>query len=109
VYQQPCETARMYYTILTITAAVSAAHQTDQLRSQPDESDVVNVDDNQAHNGTVVPVRRRPNNLMRVPERLPVRLSSPLQLVGINHVDPFEMYPSELPKQVVSPALAQGW
>ena len=29
--------------------------------------------------------------------------------MGIGYVDPFEVYPSDLPKQFVSPLLSQGW
>jgi hypothetical protein len=86
--------------------AAEAAHNS----SAPlDEWDDVNGDDDQAHRGALVASRRRSTTGTRVIELLPGRISNPLDRLGIGEVDPFEVYPSELPKQVVSPTLDQSW
>jgi hypothetical protein len=81
-------------TLLLRSKAAEAAHNS----SAPlDEWDDVNVDDDQAHRGALVASRRRSTTGTRVIELLPGRIRNPLDRLGIGAVDPFEVYPSELP------------
>ena len=93
-------------TLLLRSQTADAAHSSSAPR---DEWDDVNADDDPAHRGRLVASRRRATTWTRVVELLPGRISNPLGRLGIGEVDPFAAYPSELPKQVVSPTLDQSW
>jgi hypothetical protein len=54
-----------------------------------------------------VPGTRKRTSSTTVRELLQISASNSMSLVGIGHFDPFEVYPSELPMHVVSPALAR--
>ena len=77
-------------------------------QSQSADSDEVNIGDEQAPHGALPVSRRISSILPRVIQPQGATISHPLNLVGIGHIDAFEVYPSELPKQVVSPTLAKG-
>ena len=83
----------------------SESVRTSQQQSQSADSDEVNIDDEQAP----LPVSRRISTILpRVIQPQGVTISHPLNLVGIGNIDAFEVYPSKLPSQVVSPILAKG-
>src|SRR2546421_11699142 len=77
-------------------------------QSRPAEADDVIVDREHAHYGALTASPPISVILPRVTKPWPATIGRPLSLVGIGHIDPFEAYPSQLPKQVVSPLLAQG-
>ena len=77
-------------------------------QSQSADSDEVNIDDEQAPHGALPVSRRTSASRPRLIQPQGVTISHPLNLVGIGHIDTFEVYQSELPKQVVSPTLAKG-
>jgi hypothetical protein len=77
-------------------------------QSQSADSDEVNIDDEQARHGALPVSRRISAILPRIIQPQGVTISHPLNLVGIGHIDAFEVYPSELPNQVVGPILAKG-
>lgn len=60
-----------------------------------------------AHVGTSIPSTRKRTASTTVRELLQISASSSMNPVGIGHIDPFEVYPSELPMHVVSPVLAR--
>jgi hypothetical protein len=45
----------------------------------------------------------------RVSSTIGISLPTPLNTVGVSYVDPFETYPSELPRRLLSESLTQGW
>jgi hypothetical protein len=92
----------------------------DQSRALPDDSNDLNVDDDHAPQrlvnvtttNTHMAGPRRPATAAGVID-LPGIMSHPLLIhrLGTGDVDPFQLYeyPSQLPKQIVSPTLKQGW
>jgi hypothetical protein len=86
----------------------SESVRTSQQQSQSADSDEVNIDDEQAPHGALPVSRRISAILPRVIQPQGVTISHPLNLVGIGQLDAFEVYPSKLPSQVVSPILAKG-
>jgi hypothetical protein len=54
-----------------------------------------------------VPGTRKRTASTTVRELLQISASNSMSSVGIGHFDPFEVYPSELPMHIVSPALAR--
>ena len=82
----------------------SESVRTSLQQSQSADSDEVNNDDEQA-----LSVSRRISTILpRVIQPQGVTISHPLNLVGIGRIDAFEVYPSELPNQVVGPTLTKG-
>jgi hypothetical protein len=88
--------------------ARSETIRTSLQQGQSTDSDEVNIDDEQAPHGALPVSRRISAILPRVIQPRGVTISHPLNLVGIGHIDAFEVYPSQLPNQVVSPTLAKG-
>jgi hypothetical protein len=86
----------------------SATVRTSLQQSQSADSDEVNIDDKQTPHGALPVSRRISAILPRIIQPQGVTISHPLNLVGIGHIDAFEVYPSELPNQVVGPTLAKG-
>ena len=77
-------------------------------QSQSADSEEANIDDEPAPHGALPVSRRISTILPRVIQPQGVTINHPLNLVGIGHIDAFEVYPSELPSQVVRPTLAKG-
>ena len=87
---------------------ILAALDSDAWHNLQDKRHVRNATISRAQNGFALSDRRRSYPPIGVAEDPPISGSSPMDLMGIGHVDPFEVYPSDLPKQFVSPLLAQG-
>jgi hypothetical protein len=86
----------------------SATVHTSLQQSQSADSDEVNINDEQTPH-TALPVSRRISAILpRIIQPQGVTISHPLNLVGIGRIDAFEVYPSELPNQVVGPTLTKG-
>jgi hypothetical protein len=83
----------------------SLSHSTQSIApiSKPDR---IIVYDGPSYRGVSAPTSRAGTSL--APNGEPRHASNtPMSLLGIGQVDPFGVYPSELPMHVVSPALAQ--
>lgn len=72
--------------------------------SRPDRTNIYKVP---PYRGPPAPRARTGTSLATDGELLSASTISPMSLLGIGQVDPFGVYPSELPVHVVSPALAQ--
>ena len=72
--------------------------------SKPDRTTTYKVPQ---YRGPPAPRARTGTSLTTHGELLYASTSSPMSLLGIGQVDPFGVYPSELPVHIVSPALAQ--
>lgn len=87
-----------------LTRSFSQSTQSIAPMSKPDRTTTYKVPQ---YRGPPAPRARTGTSLTTHGELLYASTSSPMSLLGIGQVDPFGVYPSELPVHIVSPALAQ--